>query len=319
MQEQRWKDGRDTWATRGRLDLSRYAVEQIEASAGKAFVKAHHYKGSWPATRFAFGLFETVPNAPFLSAQLVGVAAFGVSCNESVIPCWTGLDPREGVELSRFVLTDDVPHGGESSFNARAQAQLRSLDPKLRAVLAYSDPLERRRADGVIIKPGHFGTAYQAGNALYMGRAAPRSIWIGLVTGEEISEKSLGKIRHDKKGREYAARQLARITGLTRRVGESGAAYVARVEASGLLVKARHPGNFAYTWPLVEELRPALAEIAGISSPYRAAEEAGLSRRARERHNERAWREALKINASKYPKSRNFEVQSVEIGNKKTK
>lgn len=313
MEEQRWKDGRHTWAQRGRLDVRQYHVEPIEHGDGKAFVCAHHYKGSWPATRFVFGLFHTLPSAPFLSAQLVGVAAFGVSCTESVIPCWTGLGPREGVELSRFVLTDDVPHGGESRFNASALAQLRDLDPTLRAVLAYSDPLERRRADGVILKPGHFGTAYQAGNALYMGRTKPRPIYVGRATGGEISEKSIGKIKHDRKGREYAGRQLARLTGLAQRVGESGAAYVERVLASGALVKMKHPGNFAYTWPLVEELRPQLASIAGVAGAYRedlAHSCATLSERTKQA---RAWQATLKANAANYPKAKNYEAQSIEV------
>lgn len=294
MKEQRWRDGRHTWAEKGRLDVKNYHVEQIEHAPGKAFVTAHHYKGSWPATRFVVGMFRTIPNAPFLSAQLVGVAAFGVPCNERVIPCYTGAGPREGVELSRFVLTDEEPHGSETVLSSRALKLLPTLDPALLSVVSYSDPLERVRADGVIIKPGHFGTAYQAGNALFMGRTGKRSIWIGRATGADVSEKAIGKLIHGKKGREYAARQIARETGSAMRVGESGAAYVARVKASGALYKIQHPGNFAYAWPLVAELRRDIAQIAGLALPFEEEEGPGAARRA--------WQRALSLNASRYPK-----------------
>jgi hypothetical protein len=42
--------------------------------------------------------------------------------------------------------------------------------------VVFSDPVERRRADGTVIMPGHVGVIYQASNAVYTGRGTARTL-----------------------------------------------------------------------------------------------------------------------------------------------
>jgi hypothetical protein len=68
----------------------------------------------------------------------------------------------------------------------------------------------------------------------------------------------LSKIRLEERGADYAERQLLRAGCTTRRIGESGESYVARVCAE--LRTLKHPGNHCYGWPLHRrvETMPAL-------------------------------------------------------------
>jgi hypothetical protein len=46
----------------------------------------------------------------------------------------------------------------------------------VRGLVMFSDPLPRTHADGTVVMPGHIGTIYQATNAVYTGRATPRTL-----------------------------------------------------------------------------------------------------------------------------------------------
>jgi hypothetical protein len=46
----------------------------------------------------------------------------------------------------------------------------------LRGLVMFSDPVERRHADGTIVLPGHVGVTYQATNAVYTGHGTPRTL-----------------------------------------------------------------------------------------------------------------------------------------------
>ena len=85
--EQRWRRGRDRWVHPGgpRFVPARYEVDVIDEAAARPFIETHHYAHSYPAARFAYGLFDT------LVGQLVGVAVYAVP---STSPCSPARSPR---------------------------------------------------------------------------------------------------------------------------------------------------------------------------------------------------------------------------------
>ncbi|MCA9641049.1 MAG: hypothetical protein KC492_10155, partial [Myxococcales bacterium] len=121
--------------------------------------------------------------------------------------------------------------------------------PEVRGVVSYSDPVPRRTLDGGLVLPGHVGTIYQGFNGAYLGRGSRRTLLLDRF-GRTVNGRMLSKIRLGEQGIDYACRQLAQATGLERRRGEGGDAYVARVLASGRLRRVRHPGNHVYAWGL---------------------------------------------------------------------
>jgi hypothetical protein len=239
---QRWREGRASYRPAGEpIDPRRYGVELIDRDAvARDYVCRHHYSGSYPAARLRVGLYR--------GRELVGVAVLSVPVTQRAIPAYApGLAPRQGVELGRLVLADDVPANGETWFLARIWAAVRSELPEVRAILSYSDPVPRRTHAGHVVTPGHVGTIYQAHNGRLVGRSSPRTQLLD-AHGRVISGRLLSKIRLGETGVDYACRELARATGHTRRPGEDGAAYVARATAD--LRRLRHPGCWAYAWPL---------------------------------------------------------------------
>jgi hypothetical protein len=126
--------------------------------------------------------------------------------NQQVIPAHTGLAPAAGAELGRFVCLDSVLFNGESWFLPRAFALL-AAEKDVAGVVSYADPLERRTAAGVVYKRQHWGTIYQATNALFVGRSSPRRLLLA-PSGQVVSERSLSKIRQEERGWRYASAQL---------------------------------------------------------------------------------------------------------------
>lgn len=104
---QRWNGGRERYRPAGEVFDHRHAtVERIDTATAKAFVRQHHYSGSFPASRLNAGLSI---RRPFQKEVLAGVATFSVPMSQNVIPALLdGLDPSLGVELGRLVLLDSV-------------------------------------------------------------------------------------------------------------------------------------------------------------------------------------------------------------------
>jgi hypothetical protein len=226
---QRWRDRRGSYRPAGEpIDPSRYGVELLDRETAKAFVVAHHYEGTFPAARLSVGLYRM--------AELVGVAVFSQPMNEATVPRWTGLGPKEGIELGRFVLLDDVPANGETWFLARA-------------FRALTQELPRADASGRLAMPGHVGTIYQATNARYVGRAKPKVLVLG-PDGRALSDRSLAKIRNDERGAAGAVAALEALGAPRRTPHEPGPAYVARALAEGPFRRLRHPGTHCYLFAL---------------------------------------------------------------------
>jgi len=262
---QRWRERRATFRPSAELiDPSHYGVEVIpDDTTAKLFVERHHYSAAFPSARVRVGLYRS---RAWFTPELVGVAVFGVPMSEAVLPKWTGHGSDGAIELSRFVLLDDVEGNGETWFLARAFRALRRLRPELGAVLAFSDPVARIAADGRVVTPGHIGEIYQAHNGRYVGRAN-RATKYATPSGVDITKPVLDKVARGCRGHVYAEAKLRAIGAPVRWPGESGESYVARVQASGLLRPYRHPGNLAYVWPLA-----AGVVLPGEAQPYPKAD-----------------------------------------------
>jgi hypothetical protein len=262
---QRWRLRRDRYRPEGEtIDPSKYGVELLDSDkVAKAFVLTHHYAGSYPAARLRVGLYRTRSPSP---PELVGVAVFSVGSQKAALPYWTGT--TQGVELGRFVLHDSVPGMGETWFLARAFRLLQGELPEVRAVLAYSDPLPRTRADGVQITPGHIGLIYQGHNAHYAGRARADTILLDR-DARTVCARALGKLKKGERGADGVYEDLLERGAPARREGESAAAYVARLKRADCFRKVRHPGNHAYMWAVgPEETRELTRAAFRKPQPY---------------------------------------------------
>jgi hypothetical protein len=251
--EQRWRDKRASWAPRHALfDPREYHIALVPEKAAKHFIVRHHYSGTYPAARCRIGLFR--------GDDLVGVAVFSVPASQKVITRYADIDPMEGVELGRFVLLDCCEFNAESWFLSRAFKLLRR-ELGTRFCLSFSDPVPRHDADGELVKPGHVGQIYQALNAKFYGRASKATLLL-LPSGRVMSPRSLGKVRREERGQDYAIGQLVRGGAPEPMPGESGESYVRRIEPC--FQKIRHPGNLAYGWSFdkrVDVKLPALPYV----------------------------------------------------------
>jgi hypothetical protein len=242
---QRWTHGRSRHRpARECIDPRRYAVDVVSDAAAVAFIATHHYARSAPPGILSIGLYRSGSLAP---ARLVGVCRFSVPMNQQSIPTYTGESAANGCELGRLVLDDSVPGNGESFFVARAFRRLVEEKPRIRAVISYSDPVERRDSDGRVYKPGHYGIVYQALNARYLGRSSARTLILA-PDGSVVSERALSKLRNDERGAGYVYRQLLEHGAGRIQPLESGRDYVVRVLADPRFRRLRHPGNFTYAW-----------------------------------------------------------------------
>lgn len=243
---QRWRDGRASYRPAGEVFDPRHAsVEPVDDATAKAFVQRHHYSRTYPAARFRAGVYV---KDPFGKSRLCGVGVYSVPMNQRVIPSYfAGVRPEDGVELGRFVLADELAANAETWALARMHRLLRRALPSVRGVLAYSDPIERRDIYGAVVKRGHVGTIYRAGNADFRGRSAGRTQWL-TPDGFTLCDRTLSKVRLDEVGAGYVLDRLQVLNAPARATGEDGRAYLARLRDCGWLRGQRHPGNFAFTW-----------------------------------------------------------------------
>ena len=232
------------------VDVSRYEVALHPRHAVlKAFVERHHYAGTWPATRFAFGLHDR-------GGELVGVAAYSVPVRDEVLrPLPLGAD---AVELGRLVLLDTVPANAESFFVARCNDVLRREG--LAGAVSFADPHPRTALDGAVVKPGHLGVIYTALSAVYLGPARPHTLLL-LPDGRSFNRRALAKIRRRERGWRYAVEQLVAAGA-----GEPSADLDAWLELvlATVIRREPHPGCLKYALPFDARVRRRLP----ASKPY---------------------------------------------------
>lgn len=129
-----------------------HRVNRMDLSDVRSFVSDHHYTGSCPPCRHAFGLHDE-------NGRLVGVALYGVPAYaQTASSILDGAKGEQVLELRRLVLLDGVPRNAESWFLART---MKMLPPETEAVVAFSDASL------------HYGACYQAANFIYTGRTSP--------------------------------------------------------------------------------------------------------------------------------------------------
>ncbi len=250
-QNQRYRDRRDSYRpARETINPRDYEVAAIpDDTTAKGFVVAHHYSRCFPAARFRVGLYRR--------SELVGVAVFSMPCSAQVLDALPCRD-QGGVELGRFVLLDDVPGNGETWFLARAFALLRREG--YAGVLSFSDPHPRATAAGHVVFPGHIGTIYQAGNAVYLGRGSARTLRV-LPDGTVFSARAISKVRAKERGWRYAAGILERAGAAP--PGSDLRAWL-REWLPRLTRTVRHPGMHLYAWGLER----AVSRLLPPSQPY---------------------------------------------------
>lgn len=258
--EKRWANGREAWVKPPELfSPGGFAVDVLAERVARRFVEREHYAASFPAARLSVGLWGPGPS-------LVGVAVFSVPMSTNVLPRWTGMDHRRAVELGRFVCAPSVKYNGESWFLVRCFRHL-AREKGSRAVLSFSDPLERRTAAGALMKRQHFGTIYQATGALFAGRARAR--WLYLAPdGSVVSDRMLSKIRQEERGLDYGVARLRSYGAPQRRRGESWTDWTARVLMLPIFRRVFHPGNYAYVFSLNTPTRKAVARLHEGGKPY---------------------------------------------------
>lgn len=276
---QRWHRGQHSFTrtTDGGFDPRRYECRPIAHADAKAYVLRHHYARSFPAARFCFGLYLLDDPDP-----LVGVAVFSVPASSTVITrVFPELDVRSAVELGRLVLegppagdrsmAQRAPANAESWFVAQATRDLVTRD--IHGVIAFADPVPRRRADGSILKPGHTGVIYQAlggsDTAMrYTGRGTARSLWLA-PDGTVLSERTLQKIRAQEQGHEYGERLLISHGARVPRAGADMRAWLRSALTDIKARRLRHRGNHRFAMPLGATRRArAAVRIALPPLPY---------------------------------------------------
>src|SRR5262249_56211241 len=114
-------------------------------------------------------------------------------------------DARDGLELGRFVLLNEVPGNGETWFLGRAFRFLRREG--FAGVVSFSDPCRRTNQRGEQVFGGHVGWIYQAHNAVYLGRGTPRTLKL-LPDGSVLSPRAMQKVRSGERGVGYVVRLL---------------------------------------------------------------------------------------------------------------
>jgi hypothetical protein len=262
----RWTDRAQRWIAPGALfDPRRCSVDVVDRQAiSRPFIERHHYAGTFPAERLSIGLFGR-------RAELVGLAVFSVPASNASLAKWTGMGHDAACELGRFVCTPDVAYNGETWFLARATKLLAS-EKQIRAIVSFADPVEWR-AGAEIVKPEHWGTIYQASNALHAGRCGPRSELVG-VDGRPVSARALSKLRKMEKGWEYAARQLLTLGAPARAFAEHPRDWLRRVRCAPGFACVRRPGNLAYVFGLDDVARLQLKSLHRGGQPYPKRERA---------------------------------------------
>lgn len=256
----RWLDREQRWVAPGALfSAGAHSVDVVDGdTVPKCFIAQHHYAGTFPAKRLAVGLFGP-------RSRLVGLAVFSVPSSNAALAKWTGMGHDAACELGRFVCTPEVAYNGETWFLSRAM-RLLAVAKGLRAFVSFADPVEWR-SGAAIVKPQHWGTIYQASNALFAGRANATSHLVG-PDGRPISPRALSKLRALTKGWEYTERQLIALGAPRRATSEHPIVWLARVRRSPGFSTVRHAGNLAYVFGLDDAARVSLSKLHRGGLPY---------------------------------------------------
>lgn len=250
---QRWKDQRGVYRlAREAFNPAHYEVAEFkEDTLARAFVADHHYTGTLPPVERRFGLYAR-------GGRMVGVAIFTTPMNYASLRPWKR---GSAMELGRLVLLDEILANAETWLVAECFRRLKGEG--LAGVVSHSDPEPRTDAAGNVVFHGHIGTVYQALNAVYTGRASPRSMRI-LPNGKELSNRAASKLRQGERGQRYAVRQLVSVGAREPGPGEDIPAWF-QAEVKRLTRTQRHRGNHRYVFALS---KGAMRDLRKTGLPY---------------------------------------------------
>ncbi|MCQ1581211.1 hypothetical protein NNW97_30600 [Streptomyces parvus] len=145
------------------------------------------------------------------------------------------------------MLTDECPANAESWFLARCFDELLVLG--VRGVVSFADPVPRRDVSGALVAVGHVGTIYQATNAVYMGRATPRTVKL-LPNGVVLNGRMAQKVRRQEQGHEYAERLLIELGAPVLRAGTDPKVWLREALVAVGARNQRHRGVHRYVFRL---------------------------------------------------------------------
>lgn len=268
LRSQRWRERRQVYVPNDTvIDPRDFAVDIIPCKIARAFVIAHHYTQSFPASRLSVGLFR---NGKGGRPALVGVSTYSVPMSNAAIPLHTGLaDHRAGADLGRLVLDHDVAGNGETWFVARGLKLLRATKPEIQAVIAYADPAIRRDRDGRIYQRGHVGAVYGAlYQGSYRGRGARRTLLL-TPDGQTFSARAASKIRNGETGQGYAIDQLIRAGAPGPALGQSPSDWFKDLVAGPFFTRFKHDGCHVYSFPLTRTAKRAASKFPTLQRPRR--------------------------------------------------
>ena len=139
----------------------KYKVELIPAKLAKEFVRTHHYsRGCHNGPAPCYGLYD--------NEELIGCLVFATPCSENVRKSLFGPEYKDNVkELHRLVILDVTPKNTESWFIAKVLKRLQIDRPDLWGIISFADKTQ-----------GHYGTIYQATNALYCGTSSKATFYL---------------------------------------------------------------------------------------------------------------------------------------------
>jgi hypothetical protein len=178
------------------------------------FIQQHHYAGNLP--NYQPG--DTVIHGLYSDRDgLVGVALYISQPGGAYVK---GLGPAsivnvfpggisEALELNRFVLKPEVGYNGETWFLSRSRELLQKHG--YRGFISFSDPHTRITDEGLVVKPGHYGTIYKGSGLVYLGQGKPDAFWFKPDMTLLIYPTGETKIRHGKRGWANQVQELVNL------------------------------------------------------------------------------------------------------------
>lgn len=250
---QRWRDRRATFVPGNSIiDPRDYAVEPLRTTEAKCFIEAHHYLATYPASRFAAGLYRK--SGPAAESELAGVAVFAEPSTSAVITKHTGLEPHQGTTLARFILLNDVAGNGETFFLSRAIQLLRQAKPAIIGMTSFSDP-----------NNGHIGQIYQASSARHVAITKPRYGYH--IAGLSIADRTICKIANEESGADGAIRRLVDLGCPPPKSGEALRVWLARLQTSGLIERTKRQPLFVYSFGFTKAAKAKLRLLPELPYP----------------------------------------------------
>lgn len=245
---QRWQDRRAFYRIAGIMGETfqprLYEVAEIpDDTTAEGFIIQHHYSGSFPSAIERFGLYRR--------DELVGIFV-GSKGMPRTLPNTFPDQSSTSIECSRFVLKPEVAANGESWFSARCRELLRLKG--YTGLLAFSDDIKRTNAKHNTIFSGHLGTHYKASNALFLGRATPRTLRL-LPDGRVFNERTIQKIRKGEQGWRGGCSVLESLGARRAPDDEAERRLWLHFWLQRLTRPLRHPGNLKYVWALHPKIR----------------------------------------------------------------